>query len=190
MSTAVVGPGRDSTSSGEQSGRDPAFDAFFDRWYAPLVGLARRSIDPRAVTGASLATAEELAVDALARLRHRLDADESENVAAAVATIADGAVDRLVGHPGSVPLHYEILGPDVDFDGELPLAELHRAISGMRRRDRRVGVLALACGLSPSQVATLTLDPLDDVLERVARVCTRLADGRRIGLTDDLLADG
>ena len=58
----------------------------------------------------------------------------------------------------------------------------------MRRWDRRVGVLALAAGFSPAQIATLVRRPLDEVIERLGRVCTRLADGRRIGFSDELPA--
>ena len=141
-------------------GGDVVFTGRFERWYAPLVGLARRIVDPTATTPASLDLSEQIVVER--------------------------CLDEMVGHPGTVPLHYEILGPDIDFDGELPVAELHGALTGMRRRDRRVGVLALAAGFSPTQVATLLQRPLDETIDRVARVCTRLADGRRIGLTDDV----
>ena len=169
----------------ERSG-DAVFAARFDRWYGPLVGLARRMLDPTSATPASLVGAEQVVVDAFAARRFDLGDDEAGDVAHLVCDVAERCLDAMVGHPGAVPLHYEILGPDVDFDGELPLAELHGTLNGMRRWDRRVGVLALAAGFSPSQVATLVRRPLDEVIDRVARVCTRLADGRRIGLTDEL----
>ena len=169
-------------------GEDAPFAGRFDRWYGPLVGLARRILDPSAATTASLVSAEQIVVDAFVARRFTIGADEPSDVAHLVGDVAEHCLDAMVGHPGTVPLHYEILGPDIDFDGELPLAELQGALNGMRRWDRRVGVLALAAGLSPSQVATLLRRPLDEVIDRVARVCTRLADGRRIGLTDDLQA--
>lgn len=164
---------------------DAVFTGFFDRWYAPLVGLTRRCLDPGDRSDASLAAAEQIAVDAFVELRHSLGADAAADVGRLVVSVADASIDALVGHPGSVPLHYEILGPDVDFDGDLPLGELHHALTEVRRWDARVGVLALAAGLSPAQVATLLRRPLDEVLERLGRVCTRLADGRRIGMVDD-----
>ena len=165
---------------------DAVFAGCFDRWYGPLVGLARRVLDPTSATAASLANAERIVIDAFAAHRFSFGHDEASDVAHLVCDIADRCLDAMVGHPGTVPLHYEILGPDIDFDGELPLAELHGTLNGMRRWDRRIGVLALAAGFSPSQVATLVHRPLDEVIDRLARVCTRLADGRRIGLTDEL----
>ena len=167
-------------------GEDALFAGRFDRWYGPLVGLARRILDPTTATSASLESAEQLVVDVFIARRFTVGADEPTDVAHLVGDVAEHCLESMVGHPGTVPLHYEILGPDIDFDGELPLAELHGALNGMRRWDRRVGVLALAAGFSPSQVATLLRRPLDEVIDRVARVCTRLADGRRIGITDDL----
>ncbi len=174
------------TGSTVTPGEDALFAGRFDRWYGPLVGLARRVLDPTTATAASLERAEQIVVDVFVARRFTVGADEPSDVAHLVGDVAEHCLDAMVGHPGSVPLHYEILGPDIDFDGELPLAELHGALNGMRRRDRRVGVLALAAGFSPSQVATLLRRPLDEVIDRVARVCTRLADGRRIGLSDDL----
>ncbi len=167
-------------------GGGAVFAGCVDRWYGPLVGLARRILDPTTATPASLANAERITIDAFAARRFTFGDDESSDVAHLVCEVADRCLDEMVGHPGTVPLHYEILGPDIDFDGALPLAELHGALNGMRRWDRRVGVLALAAGFSPSQVATLVHRPLDEVIDRVARVCTRLADGRRIGLTDEM----
>lgn len=173
------------TPSAETVDSDAAFTGFFERWYAPVVGLVRRCIDPGDRSSASLVAAEQIAVEAFAELRHSLGEDAAADVARLVVSVADRSIDSLVGHPGSVPLHYEILGPDIDFDGELPLGELHHALTEVRRWDARVGVLALAGALSPAQVATLLRRPLDEVLERLGRVCTRLADGRRVGLTDD-----
>lgn len=170
------------------SSGDATFGARFDRWYGPVVGLARRIIDPSGATPASLVTAEQVVVDAFAAHRYAIGDHESDDVAQLVCDVADRCLDTMVGHPGTVPLHYEILGPDIDFDGALPLAELHGALNGMRRWDRRVGVLALAAGFSPAQIATLVRRPLDEVIERLGRVCTRLADGRRIGFSDELPA--
>ncbi len=183
--SAVAGAGRPTDERAERH-RDPVFTSRFERWYGPLVGLARHVLDPGAATERSLERAEDIVVDVFGAHRHRGGSDESAEVAQLVAEVADGCLAAMVGHPGSVPLHYEILGPDVDFDGQLPLAELHGSLNGMRRIDRRIGVLALAAGFSPAQVATLLQRPLDDVIDRLARVCTRLADGRRIGLSDDV----
>jgi DNA-directed RNA polymerase specialized sigma24 family protein len=157
------------------------FDEWFRRDHPRMVGLARRVIDPAAASSASLLAAERVSVEAFSRLRARRISDVDARTTAAVHATLDACLDRLLGHPGEVRVHTDALGDDVDFDGHLPLAELHRALEGMRRQDRRVGLLVLAASYRPEQAASLLARPLDDVLERVARIGTRLADARRVG---------
>ena len=160
-----------------------ALDLLFDAAYPAAVGIARRVLDPqRQVLTSSLPAAEEIAQDAFARLGPSGHRDRSAATAALMSRVADGCVDRLVGHPGSVELHPEVLGPDLDVDGRLPLAELQEALCDVRRRDRRVGLLVLGAGLSPVEVSSLLRLPLEETLRCLARVGTRLADGRRIGV--------
>jgi DNA-directed RNA polymerase specialized sigma24 family protein len=52
----------------------------------------------------------------------------------------------------------------------------------MGTTDRHVALLCHAAGYAPSEVAALLRRPLDDVLGRLARTATRLADARRLGL--------
>jgi hypothetical protein len=156
-------------------------DRRFDTWYAATVGLARRVLDrDGAALGASLPLAEEIATEALVRTGGAPDPADDGHSARLVAFVADATLEHLVGHPGSVPLHPELLGADIDFDGELPMAELQEALCDLRRRDRRVGLLVLGAGLRPVEAAALLGLSLTDTLRCLARVGTRLADGRRV----------
>ncbi|MHB1137473.1 MAG: hypothetical protein ACYC2O_00865 [Microthrixaceae bacterium] len=140
-------------------------------------------LDPRrSVPDSSVPAAEQIAQDAFARVRSTGRTDARAATAALVACVADACVDRLVGHPGSVELHPEVLGPDLDFDGRLPLAELQEVLCDVRRRDRRVGLLVIGAGLRPMEVSSLLGLPLQETLRCLARVGTRLSDGRRVGV--------
>lgn len=163
--------------------KDPSFDEWFRRDYPLVVGLCRRILDLGQAIDSSLVLAEEIAVQAFTRMRFaKLPGDGSETTEIMVMAL-DECLEHMVGHPGTVALHHELLGGDIDFDGLLPLSELHETLAGMRRGDRRVGLLALGAGYSPAEVAVLLEEPLDEVLARLARVSVRLADGRRIGLS-------
>ncbi len=154
--------------------------------YPRVVGLVRRVIDPESSSTASLEVAEAIATRAFGRCSTPGKGPAPDGTARTevICRALDQCVERLTGHPGTVPLHYELLGPDIDFDGDLPLSELHDALSGLRRGDRRAGLLGFAAGASPSEVASLLARPLDETIERLGRVATRLADGRRVGLVD------
>ena len=82
-----------------------------------------------------------------------------------------------------VTVHPDLLGPDMDPGPTLRISELQGALATMRAPDRHVGLLALAAGYAPSSVSVLLLRPLDEVLERLARVGTRISDGRRLGMS-------
>jgi DNA-directed RNA polymerase specialized sigma24 family protein len=161
-----------------------ALEQLFDDAYPAAVGIARRVLDPdRRVPESSLPVAERIAQEAFARLGvSTARRGRTAAVAALVARVADGCIDQLVGHPGSVEVHPELLGPDLDVDGRLSLAELQEALCDLRRRDRRVGLLTIGAGLSPLEAATALGLPLDETLRCLARVGTRLADGRRVGV--------
>jgi DNA-directed RNA polymerase specialized sigma24 family protein len=165
-------------------GSDP-LEEWFERDLPAMVGLARRVLDREQASAASREVAEHVAVEAFAARRRRRRPIEPEALTtAAVRSTLDGCLDRLVGHPGIVSVHADALGEQVDFDGELPLSELHDALEGMRRGDRRVGLLVLAAGYRPEQAACLLDTSLEDVLERAGRIGTRLADARRVGRLD------
>lgn len=177
----------DDVSRPDPAPADP-FGEWFTRDYPRVVGVTRRVLDPGERSPASLPTAEQIAVESFSRMRHT-----RKPGAPATTTLLrrclDGCMDALFGHPGSVPVHPELLGPEMPVDADLPLAELHDALATMRRADRHVGLLTLAAGYSPAATAALLQRPLDDVLERLARVATRLADARRLGLVDLAAAD-
>jgi len=164
----------------ERNGSDD-LETRFDSLYPAAVGLARRVLDrDGSALARSLPVAEELALDALVRAAGVGGTARTLRPGRVVALLADGCLERLVGHPGTVPLHPELLGPDIEFDGTLPMAELQEALCDLRRRDRRVGVLVLAAGLEPTQTAALLDLPLPETLRSLARIGTRLADGRRV----------
>jgi DNA-directed RNA polymerase specialized sigma24 family protein len=183
MSTAVEvsepGPGDGSTV---QRASEARFTEWFERDYPRIVGVARQVLDAEGTTPASLRLAEELTVEAFSRLRWTRRRDDAATTALLRRTL-DGCMDALVGHPGMLTVHPELLGPDMDPGPTLRVAELHGALATMRAPDRHVGLLALAGGYAPSSVAALLLRPLDEVLERLARVGTRISDGRRLGLS-------
>lgn len=193
MTATPVGPTTDVTLTGATHDDDAAtaagrrvraadgFDRLFDAVYPSAVGLARRVLDRDSeALASSMPVAEQIAQEAFARADGRHLRDDVRGTARIMARVADSCLDRLVGHPGRVPLHPELLGPDIEFDGELPMSELQEALCDLRRRDRRVGLLVLAAGLSPVEVAALLDLPLDETLRGLARVGTRLADGRRV----------
>lgn len=159
---------------------------WFRATYPAAVGLARRVLDPDATVPASLAAAEELAVAAVSGVRPP-DAPQQMDRATttALCRVVDLAGERLRGHPGSVPLRYALDEEDLDagFEGQLSLAELHDALVDASRWDRRVGLVALAGGLPPDDVALVFDLEVSEVDERLERVAGRLADGRRIGRT-------
>ena len=157
-------------------------DSLFERTYPAAVGVARRVLDRDGVVlDSSRPLAEEVAMEAFVRCSSSPVRDDHHGAAKIISQVADSCLDRLVGHPGTVPLHPELLGADIEFDGMLPIAELQEALCDLRRRDRRVGVLALAGGLGPTEVASLLDLPLAETLRSLARIGTRLADGRRLG---------
>lgn len=166
------------------SGGSVPFEEWFERDLPAMVGLARRVLDHEQASAASREVAEQVAIEAFARRRRRRPAERETLTTEAVRGTLDGCLDRLVGHPGVVRVHADALGEQVDFDGELPLSELHDALEGMRRGDRRVGLLVLAAGYRPEQAAHLLDTSLEDVLERAGRIGTRLADARRVGRLD------
>lgn len=180
---SALGPGSDPTLLDAPAERHASW---FRLEYPRIVGLVRRVIDPQHSSTASLEVAESIATGAFARActPGKDPAQDGTDRAEVICRVLDQCVERLTGHPGTVPLHYELLGPDIDFDGDLPLSELHDALSGLRRGDRRAGLLGFAAGASPSEVASLLDRPLDETIERLGRVATRLADGRRVGLVD------
>lgn len=154
--------------------------------YPAVVGIARRLIDPESMTTASLDVAEELAVGAFGSVRAPGSPHDVERATSEVfRVIVDRSADRLHGHPGTVPLLYELDEGDdgVGFEGRLGLAELHDALVDAARWDRRVGLLAFAAGLPPVDVAALLDIDEEDVAERLSRVAWRLLDARRIGRT-------
>jgi len=164
------------------SGATDHIDRLFDRVYPSAVGVARRVLDRDGVAlGSSLPLAEEIAMEAFVRCAGPQLRDDHRGVAKVMCRVADSSLDRIVGHPGMVPLHPELLGAEVEFDGWLPISELQQALCDLRRTDRRVGVLALAAGFTPTEVSALLDLALDETLRRLARVGVRLADGRRLG---------
>lgn len=167
------------------SSRDQRFAAWFDHDYPRVVGVALRVLDRDARWMSSREVAEDLATEAFSRLRWSRRRGDAATTAVLQRTL-DGCLDALVGHPGAVPVHPDVLGLDDDGygDGLLSLAELQEALSTMRTADRHVGLLSLAAGYSPSETSALLQRPLDDVLARLARVGTRLGDARRLGLTE------
>lgn len=193
MSSGPVDPTTVVTLTGAAQDDEPAtgrrrrerapdgFDRLFDAAYPSAVGLARRVLDrDGAALASSVPLAEQIVQEAFARADGHHLRDDVRGTSRLMARVADSCLDRLVGHPGTVPLHPELLGPDIEFDGELPIAELQQALCDLRRRDRRVGLLVLAAGLRPVEVAALLDLPLEEVLRCLARVGTRLADGRRV----------
>lgn len=181
MSSVVelTGSGGESTDRG-RGRRDRQFEDWFRPTYPLLVGLARRVLDAQKSSPASLGTAEDLVVDAVARRRwRRVDDDATE---ALIGRVLDGCSDAMVGHPGSVPTPPHVSEHGLGSGDRLQLAELHEALASMRRADRHVGLLGVAGGYSASEVALLLGRPLQDVLARLARVGTRIADARRVGL--------
>ncbi len=159
---------------------------WFRSTYPAAVGLARRVLDPDASVPTSLEVAEEVAVAAISGVRPP-DAPQQADRAttSALCRVVDLAGERLRGHPGSVPLRYALDEDDLDagFDGRLSLAELHDALVDAARWDRRVGLVALAGGLPPDEVALVFDVDVSRVEERLERVAGRLAAGRRIGRT-------
>lgn len=157
---------------------------WFRSTYPAAVGVARRVLDPDSSVPASLAVAEELAVAAMAAVREPEAPQLADRATtAAITRVVDLAGGRLRGHPGSVPLRYELDEHDLaaGFDGRLSLAELHDALVDAARWDRRVGLVALAGGLAPDEIALLFGLERPEVADRLERVAGRLADGRRIG---------
>jgi DNA-directed RNA polymerase specialized sigma24 family protein len=160
---------------------DLRFAAWFERDYPRVVGVARRVLDPEQRSDASLPLAEELTIEAFSRLRWSRRGGPGATTSVLRRTL-DGCMDALVGHPGTVDVHPELLGPDMEMDTTLSVAELHDALATMRAADRHVGLLTLAAGYPPSGAALLLHRPLDDVLVRLARVGTRISDARRLGM--------
>ena len=59
--------GADGTAERSRKDRgDAVFTSCFERWYGPMVGLARRILDSGSTTPASLVNAEQIAIDASA----------------------------------------------------------------------------------------------------------------------------
>jgi DNA-directed RNA polymerase specialized sigma24 family protein len=171
-------------AAGDEPPERSAFDEWFERDYPLVVGLCRRILDLGATVDASLAVAEDVALEVFTRVRrHRPAGDGSETVVL-IEHALDECLERMVGHPGTVALHPELLETDLDVDGLLPLAELQETLADLRRTDRRIGLLALGGGYSPTEVALLLDHPLEEVLSRLGRISVRLADGRRIGHAD------
>lgn len=182
MSSAVeVSEAGPDDGSPRRGSADRAFREWFDRDYPRVVGVARRVLDPAARTPASLQLAEDLTVESFSRLRWTRRRGSVATTALLRRTL-DGCMDSLVGHPGELSVHPELLGPDMALDPALSVAELHGALATMRAPDRHVGLLALGGGYAPSSVALLLQRPLDEVLGRLARVGTRITDARRLGL--------
>lgn len=155
--------------------------AWFDREYPRMVGVVRRVLDREHRSDASLAAAEDICVEAFSRTGRSRDGDDARSDRV-LRRCLNGCMDVLVGHPGTVPVHPDLLGAEFDLGDRMPLAELHQALSSMGTTDRHVALLCHAAGYAPSEVAALLRRPLDDVLGRLARTATRLADARRLGL--------
>ncbi len=147
-----------------------------------MVGLARRVVDPGSSTPSSLEAARSASIRAFAHLRFRAPSDREARLVATVRAVLDECLPLLMGNPATVELRLDALGDDVSFDGTLELAELHDALQGLGRRARHSGLLSVAAGLTPVEVAAMLDEPLDATLEHLAHVTTRLADRRRLGL--------
>lgn len=167
---------------------------FFERVYPALVGLLRRVLDRnRVAPGSSDAVVEDVAIEALTRAKVHRVADTDRAAERVVGWTAEMCIDRLIGHPGRVPLPdgagaRDLLPADLldhgvgtEWDDHgLALWELQEALAGARRSDRRVGLVCLGCGMPPLQTAVLLgLEPaaVDASLRRIG---TRLADRRRV----------
>lgn len=150
---------------------DHANDAFCDWFmqdYPRVVGLVRRVIDPEQAAGASLEASETLARDAFAQHRWSLPTeDRDRDLTKVIGAALDAALGLLDGHPGSVP-------PTAGLAQVVPIARLHDVLRGLRRHDRRVGLLAFAGGFSALEIAMLLERPLTDVNTRVGSVRRRI----------------
>lgn len=170
------------------------FNVLFARAYPAAVGLAVRVLDRNhAARHQSLALAEDLATEAMARARVRRLRDTLDSLARIIGWTADLCLPHLAGHPGRVPLPAGIGPADVlpeDLlvaggaegllvDG-LSLDELQAALMGLPRRVRRVGIVCLGAGLPVEDTAALLDVDAAEVTSRLARVSTRIADRRRI----------
>lgn len=165
-------------------GRRPEVDVdeWFDTGHPRMVGLARRVVDPDSSTPSSLEAARVASIRAFAHLWSRPPRDHDARVVATVRAVLDECLPLLMGNPATVQLRRDALGDDVAFDGTLGLAELHDSLQGLGRRTRHSGLLSMAAGLTPVEVAAVLDQPLDLTLEHLAQVRTRLADRRRLGL--------
>ena len=184
----------------EHRSSDPTpFDELFNLAYPAAVGLAQQVIDrSRAAGEQSRAVAEEVAVEALTKARARNLSTSVESIAKVVGWTADGCVSHLVGHPGRAALPPDVTldelsdeadPPDLFADGGLPLSELQAALAGIRKADRRVGLLVFGAGLSPRQAGALLDRPETEVRTRVERVGIRLCDARQVNGSEPFAAD-
>lgn len=179
-----VASDQDAPDPAVSSDPDRAFDEWFLRDHPMAVGLARRLLDPGEAVDASLAVAERVAADAFAPLRWTSRPGDDAATTTLIGRVLDECLEHMVGHPGTVALHPDLLGSG-SVDGLVSLSELHDALADMRRGDRRVGLLALGGGYGPSDVAALLDLPAAEVLERLERVAGRLADLRLVGIEPD-----
>ena len=186
-----------SPDNGLSAGADRArggFDLLFERACPGVVGLARRVLDRgREAPSLSDPVADEVTVEAFSRARVHHLGDNDHALHRVVAWTADLCLDRLIGHPGRVQLPDgaradDLLPADLLEDGVgaewdahgLALWELQEALTGARRTDRRVGVVCLGAGTTPTETAVLLGLSDDDVRSALARIGTRLADRRRV----------
>jgi hypothetical protein len=143
---------------GPPVGSSSGTDEWFDRLFPRMVGVVHGVLDPDGRTDTSLASSEDLCTEAFSRTPRR--GGDEERTTAVLRRCLDRCMDVMVGD------------------------ELHHALSSMRAPDRHVGLLVHAGGWSPADTAVLLQRPLDEVLQRLARVATRLEDARRLGPLD------
>ena len=168
--------------------RRASVDLMVGRCLDPAMGVCLRAFDREGRDAARWRQESREVVSRALRLsaRKRLAADDRA-VHDVMRRVSEIGLDRLIGHPGSVPLPAGvdlgllltsgITAEQVAPGGRLGLAELQDAMAASRSSDREVAFVVLAAGLEPDDAATLLGRGVDDVSASLGRAGRRLSEG-------------
>jgi hypothetical protein len=164
-------------------------DAAFEMLYPIAVGLGRRILDRDGLNlSHSRPLAEDIAIQVFVQLPTKLVPDQ-KSLCRICRLVTDGCLEALLGDESWVSVSPELLPAETGFSGELPLRELEATLCEMRRSDRRVGLVVLAAGLTPSQAASVLGIGLNTALSSMNRIAQRLHDRQILGLGPKFGAD-